>query len=43
MDEIVGAYLGEADGGSLLTEALAAEVEAVFADETSLMRAVAAT
>ena len=42
MDEIVGAYLGEADGGSLLTEALTAEVKAVLADETSLVGAEAA-
>ena len=35
-------YLDETDGGGLLTEALTAEVEAVLADETSLVRTVAA-
>ena len=35
-------HLGEPDGGGLLTEALTAEVEAVLADETSLVGAQAA-
>ena len=35
-------HLGEPDGGGLLTEALTAEVEAVLADETSLVSTVAA-
>lgn len=32
-------HLEEADGGRLLTEALTAEVEAVLADDTSLVSA----
>ena len=36
-------YLLEPDGGGLLAEALTAEVKAVLADETSLVRAVTAT
>jgi len=32
-------YLAETDGGGLFTETLAAEVETVFADETSLVGA----
>ena len=36
------AYLLETDGGSLLAEALTAEVKAVLADETSLVGAEAA-
>ena len=36
------AHLLETDGGSLLAEALTAEVEAVLADETGLVRAEAA-
>jgi hypothetical protein len=32
-------YLDESDGGRLFAEALAAEVETVFADETSLVGA----
>ena len=42
LDETGAAYLGETDGGSLLTEALTAEVKAVLADETSLVGAEAA-
>lgn len=37
-----GANLDEADIGSLLTEALTADVEAVLADETGTVRADAA-
>lgn len=36
-------YLVETDGASLLAEALTAEVKAVLADETGLVRAEAAT
>lgn len=36
------AYLDETDVGSLLTEALTADVEAVLADETGLVSADAA-
>ena len=36
------AHLLETDGGSLLAEALTAEVKAVLADETGLVRADAA-
>ena len=36
------AHLLETDGSSLLAEALTAEVKAVLADETSLVRAEAA-
>ena len=32
-------YLGEANVGALLTEALTADVQAVLADQTSLVRA----
>ena len=35
-------YLGKTDGSRLLAETLAAEIEAVLADETSLMSAEAA-
>lgn len=35
-------HLDETDGSRLLTEALAAEVESVLADETSLVSAEAA-
>ena len=37
-----GAHLLETDGSSLLAEALTAEVKAVLADETGLVRAEAA-
>ena len=42
LDETGVAYLGKTDSGSLLTEALTAEVKAVLADETSLVGAEAA-
>jgi hypothetical protein len=38
-----GMYLGETDVGSLLTEALTADVEAVLADKTGLVGADTAT
>jgi hypothetical protein len=42
MRGFVDAYLDEANVGGLLTEALTADVQAVLADETSLVGADAA-